>query len=367
MNLVYPWQLYHWHFGITSKCTLKCPRCPRTEYKDQLKLNRDITLAEFQKILSPELLKNTVKRITMCGDLGDPIYNKEYLDIVEYIKTSNPDIHLFTITNGSYKDEAWWKRFASISNDRDTVNFSIDGFDEESNNIYRINSSWSSIMLGMEIMSKESTAFVHWATIIFKYNQDKINAIVDEAKQRGCDAVQLTKSTKFGSKYDETYGGATDPLEPRAEFVSSSNRYERIMIPITSRQLDNSDYIKTKEIHFNKVQDKYNRAITPLCLIGTQGMYVNANGILYPCSWKGLPYSSLTSNAEHISFEDDFFTVNQSRLDLTERTLEQVLNDPIWESFFNNLDNKNTSWTECQYKCSSDIVDHDYAVGYETN
>ena len=153
MNLTYPWQLYHWHFGITSKCTLKCPRCPRTEYQDQLKLNADINLELFKKILSTELLTNTVKRITMCGDLGDPIYNKDYLDICRYIKTTNPNIHLFTITNGSYKSPDWWLEFAKISNDRDTVNFSIDGYDEESNNIYRINSDWNSIMQGMEIMS----------------------------------------------------------------------------------------------------------------------------------------------------------------------------------------------------------------------
>ena len=96
-------------------------------------------------------------------------------------------------------------------------------------------------------------------------------------------------------------------------------------------------------------------------------MYVNADAVLYPCSWKGLPYSSLTSDAENISFEDDFFTVNQDVLSLHKRSLEEVLNDSIWDKFFNNLDNSNTSWTECQYKCSADIVDHDYAVGYETN
>lgn len=366
MNLTYPWQLYHWHFGITSKCTLKCPRCPRTEYNDQLTLNKDIDLELFQKILTPDLLTNTVKRITMCGDLGDPIYNKDYLKICRYIKETNPNIHLFTITNGSYKNDDWWKEFAEISNDRDTVNFSIDGYDETSNNIYRINSNWESILNGISIMSKQSTAFVNWATIIFKYNQDKINTIVEQATTLGCDAVQLTKSTKFGSKYED-YGGTSDPLEPRAEFVSTSNRYERIMIPISTRTLDNQQYIDTKEVHFEKIQKKYNTAITPLCLIGTQGMYVNADAVLYPCSWKGLPYSSLTSDAENISFEDDFFTVNQDVLSLHKRSLEEVLNDPIWDKFFNNLDNSNTSWTECQYKCSADIVDHDYAVGYETN
>jgi len=367
MKLTYPWQLYHWHFGITSKCVLKCPRCPRTEYQDQLTLNQDIDLALFKQIMSEDLLTNTVKRITMCGDLGDPIYNRDYLDICRYIKETNPNIHLFTITNGSYKDRDWWQEFATISNDKDTVNFSIDGYDQTTNNIYRINSGWSSILEAVEIMGKQSQAFINWATIIFKYNQDHISNIVDLAGKLGCDAVQLTKSTKFGSKYGDTYQGVNDELEPREEYISKTNRYERIMIPISTRTLDNQEYIDTKEVHFHNVQKKYNKAITPLCLIGTQGMYVNADGTLYPCSWKGLPYSSLTSDAEHISFEDDFFSINKESLNLRLRSLEQVLNDPLWDNFFNNLDNISSSWTECRYKCSSDIVNHDYAVGYETN
>ena len=103
--------------------------------------NKELDLAFFKKTLTPDLLKSTVKRITMCGDIGDPIYASEYLDIVDYIKTQNDKIHVYTITNGSYKKESWWKDFAKISNEYDTINFSIDGYDNESNNLYRINSN----------------------------------------------------------------------------------------------------------------------------------------------------------------------------------------------------------------------------------
>lgn len=366
MNLKYPWQLYHWHFGISSKCVLKCPRCPRTEYNKQLELNRDISLDLIQRTLTPDLLKNTVRRVTMCGDLGDPIYNKEYLEIIEYIKTTNPNIHVFTITNGSYKDAEWWERFAKISNERDTINFSVDGFDQESNNIYRINSDWESIMLGMQIMAKKSTAFVNWAMIVFKFNEVHIDYIKQLATENGCDSVQVTKSTKFGSKYGETYEGANDTLEPSSENISSSNRYERYVIPISGRQLDIGDYLAEKEIKFHSVKEQFNKVITPLCLIGTQGLYVNADGLLFPCSWKGLPYSSLTSNGKVISFQEDFFALNKAILNLNDNSLESVLNNPVWDTFFNNLDT-NGAWTECKYKCSCDLVTKPYAVTYETN
>ena len=210
----YPWQLYHWHFEVSGKCTLKCPRCPRNDTDPVSWINKELTLDFFKKTLSPELLKNTIKRITMCGDIGDPIYASEYIDIIDYIKTHNDKIHVYTITNGSYRKESWWRDFAKVSNEYDTVNFSIDGYDDASNNLYRIGSNWDSIMQGMSIMCN-SPAFVYWATIMFSFNQDHIDKIKNQAIAIGCDGLQLTYSTKFGSKYGEAYGGQTDPLEPR--------------------------------------------------------------------------------------------------------------------------------------------------------
>jgi MoaA/NifB/PqqE/SkfB family radical SAM enzyme len=44
------------HIELSSKCTLKCPRCPRTELNPD-NLNREISLLEFQRAFSPDLLK----------------------------------------------------------------------------------------------------------------------------------------------------------------------------------------------------------------------------------------------------------------------------------------------------------------------
>jgi len=98
----YPWQLYHWHFEVSGKCTLKCPRCPRNEADPVPWLNKELDLDFFKQTFSPDFLKNTIKRITFCGDIGDPIYASQFLEIVEYLKSCNPKLHIYTITNGSY-------------------------------------------------------------------------------------------------------------------------------------------------------------------------------------------------------------------------------------------------------------------------
>ena len=368
MNLTYPWQLYHWHFEISSKCTLKCPRCPRTEYKDLVKLNEDLSLEFFQSLLTPDLLKGQVKRITMCGDVGDPIYNKEYLAICRYIKETNPDIHLFTITNGSYKSREWWEEFASICNDRDSINFSIDGYNQTSNNLYRVNSDWTSIMLGMDIMSKQSQAFVHWATIIFSFNENHLDDIINQAKVIGCDSVQFTRSTKFGSVYGDAYGGVTDPLEPtNSEHISRTHRYERYSVKLSDRSINNTDYLDTNRVEFLKTKEQYDKFITPMCVIGNRGLYVNAAGQLFPCSWTSYPYEQLGTARKSILYKDSFFNVNKDALNLYKNGLGTVLNNPIWDKFFNSLDDQDRAWVECEQKCHKHLVDEAYAVGYETN
>lgn len=361
------WQLYHWHFEVSGKCTLKCPRCPRNDTAPVPWINKELTLDFFKKILTPDLLKTQVKRITMCGDVGDPIYASEYLDIVGYIKSHNPKIHVYTITNGSYRRPEWWQQFAQISNEYDTVNFSVDGYDDASNNLYRVGSNWESIMTGMRIMCQNSPAFVYWATIVFAFNQDHLDQIEQQAREIGCDGLQLTYSTKFGSKYGEAYGGAQDPMEPRPEFISKTHRYERYFRNISGREQHNQDYLEHNLQRYQAVKQEHNTFITPMCSVGNRGLYVSADGVLHPCSWVSFPYVSMSTGRKTIHFKDSFHQVYREQLNLNTRSLDEVLNDPVWNSLAGSFDNPDKAWVECEQKCNCNLVDKEYAVGWLTN
>lgn len=361
----YPWQMYHWHFEVSSKCTLQCPRCPRNDTDPVPWVNKELSLAFFKKTLTVDLLKNHVKRITMCGDIGDPIYASEFIEIIEYIKSVNSRIHIFTITNGSYRKPNWWKRFAAASNEYDTINFSVDGYDSSSNNLYRVNSNWDSIMQGMQIMTHESAAYVNWAAIVFAFNQDHLDTIRRLATDIGCDGLQLTYSTKFGSKYGNY--GEHDPLEPRAEFISKSHRYERYFENLSDRQINNLEYLDYNRQQYMAVKERYNNVITPMCVIGNRGLYVSADGVLHPCSWVSFPYTSLTTDRKTIHFKDSFHQQYRSQLNLNTRTIEEIILDPIWDKLFPTFDSTQKAWVECEQKCGKDLVDENYAVGWYTN
>lgn len=363
------WQFYHWHLEPSAVCTLKCPRCPRVEHPDTPWLNKNMTLDFVKKLFTEDMLLNNVRRVTMCGDVGDPIYCKEYIEICKYIKSVNPKIHIFTITNGSHKKPNWWAELGSVLNEYDTVNFSVDGYDNVTNNMYRVNSDWDSIINGIAALrSANKDVFINWAMIVFSFNQDHIANIIEQAKNLGMDQLQITRSTKFGSKYGQAYGGATDTLEPRTEYISSSHRYERETRNISGRVQHNREYLEYNKQKYIKIKQQYkDQPVTPLCEIGNRGIYVNAEGVVFPCSWTSFPYTSLTSGDKTIHWPDSFFAKYRQQMNLNHRTFIEIIQDPLWAKCSNGFTNSDKTWVECAQKCSSHIVDENYAVGWETN
>lgn len=363
-----PWQLYHWHLEISARCTLQCPRCPRTEFTDTPWRNQDISYDDFTKSFTPEFIEKNVQRFTFCGDIGDPIYAPDFIPIYKYIKEVKPDCHIFTITNGSYKKTEWWKQLAEIANEYDSINFSVDGYNNETNNLYRVNSNFDSIMNGMHIMGHQSQAFVNWAAIYFSFNQDHQDEIKKLAKQNNCDQIQWTKSTKFGSKYGEAYGGKKDSFEPREEFISKTHRYERHVEKLSSRSIPNQKYMKTNENFYHDIKEKYrDYNIIPLCLVGNRGMYISADGVVHPCSWTSFPYNSLSDGNKTINYKDSFFYNNRKNISIKHHSLRDILASDIWNTLFESWKKQNKTWVECNQKCNKKYVDFDYAVGYETN
>jgi MoaA/NifB/PqqE/SkfB family radical SAM enzyme len=363
------WQFYHWHLEPSAVCTLKCPRCPRVEHPDTPWLNKNMTLDFVKKLFTQDMLLNQVRRVTMCGDVGDPIYCKEYIEICRYIKSVNPNIHIFTITNGSHKKAEWWAELAGVLNHRDTINFSVDGFDNTSNNLYRINSNFDSITTAIKTVRQHNPdVFLYWAAILFSFNQDHLSNIKQQATDLGMDGLQLTKSTKFGSKYGTAYGGDSDPLEPRAEFISSSHRYERELINLSGREQDNQDYLNHNTKKFIEIKQQYkDKPVVPMCEVGNRGVYVNAEGVLFPCSWTSFPYNSLTHQDKTIKWEDSFFAKYRDRMNLNNRTFEEIINDPLWRKCSAGWHDSEKTWVECSQKCNQHLVDEEYAVGWLTN
>lgn len=329
---------WHWHIEISSKCTLSCPRCARQEVPNGL-INTELDLEFFKRNFNEKFLIDQVEKITFCGDDGDPIYAHDLIPVISYIKAIKPTVEIVIVTNGSYRKYEWWLELAKTLSSIDSVHFSIDGYDDQSNNLYRINSDWSSIQLGIKTLRENSNVQIVWATIAFGFNQDKIAEIKSHAKQVGVDRFQLTRSTKFASVYSSY--GPNDSLQPRKEFVSGTSRFEREIIDFTFRSNP------VKNINLVLFQNlKEHKLIKPLCSVGNKGLYISAQGLLYPCCWVANRYDH---NSEWQQIATNF--------NLNQRTIEDCLNDKFWSGSF-----KEYKWQECQTKCSANIVNENYAT-----
>jgi MoaA/NifB/PqqE/SkfB family radical SAM enzyme len=330
---------WHFHIEISSKCTLRCSRCARQEVPNGL-VNTELDLEFFKWNFTPEFVLDNVEKITFCGDDGDPIYAHDLIPVIQYIKSIKP-VEIVIVTNGSHKKPEWWQELGSVLTEQDTVHFSIDGYNDASNNLYRVNSNFESIMSGIKTLRSTSECRLVWAAIAFKFNENHIDNMQLLATNLHMDAFQLTRSTKFGKIYPGY--GVIDPLQPSDRYVSSSHRFERDVIALSLRGI-NTTVSKINVALFRSVDEINN--VKPLCKIGNKGLYIDAQGRLFPCCWVANRYSH---NSEWKAIATKF--------DLNRRTLADAVTDDFWSTTF-----KTFEWQECQTKCAANRVDEKYAT-----
>lgn len=321
----------HWHIELSSICTLRCPRCPRAEVPETL-LNRQLTLEFFQQQIGTDAIRQ-IRKITFCGNDGDPIYCRDFLEICNWIKDINPTINLVIITNGSYKPQSWWNDLGLALNEHDEINWSLDGWDQTSNEQYRINSDWQSIVDGYLAFARiNNTTYRTWATIAFRFNELYLDLIKHRAQDLKFDLWQLTKSTKFGSHYPQAYG-TDDSLKPRTPtLIAQGHRFQRELHRLTDR-VRPSDRLKT--IFLQRAEEL--KEYSGICLIGNKGVFLTSRGEFYPCCWTANRY-------EH---NRSWHELARSRFNLNQHTFQEILNDKFWSNEFLQFDS-----LECQTKCT---------------
>ena len=267
---------------------------------------------------------------------------------MSWFRKNNNKVQFVIVTNGSYKTKTWWEDLNSILNEKDHIHFSLDGWNQTSNNLYRVNCNWYSIMLGINVL-RESKAYKTWAAIAFKFNEDKIGFMRQLAKQYKFDNFQLTLSTKFNKNYPSY--PTNDPLQPSDKYIATG-RFTRQSTKLTNKKWeDNCLALYTKRFYNENIEQEYarvSRSIVPLCMIGNKGLYINAEGKFYPCCWTGLRYAHNKNIFNYINMTS---------------TLGEILDDPMWKKLFTDL-LFGQGPRECGEKCSAKKWNLDHATSW---
>jgi len=327
--------LTNWHIEVSSKCTLKCPRCPREEEPGGL-INKQLTLDFFKEKIGIDIVKQ-IDTILFCGDDGDPIYCNELIEILQWIKSIKSTIVIKIITNGSYKPATWWKQLALTLTEYDELTWSLDGWNQASNEKYRVNSDWYSITKGIEIFNKyNSTTYKKWSCIMFRFNENNLDKIKRLAIEYNFDFIQFVKSSRFDTIYPGHYG-EIDLLEPIDKTLIADGINDSIIsYKLTPKQ--SPAILPSTTIDL--ARDLLDKGYAGMCLSGLQGVFLNSRGELFPCCW----------TASRNDFTRMWHELAQTKFNLYNRSMTEILEDSFWSDTF--LDLTQSKKQICGHKCS---------------
>ena len=157
---------------LTFRCNAKCPACHRQKPLS-IDLNNKkytISLDNFKKLFYPELLRK-MEWLVLNGNFGDSIMNKQFREIISYVKQH--DTRLLIHTNGGIHGHDYWTDVGNILDKRDIINFDLDGL-EDTHHIYRINTKFENVFNNAKSVINSTKAQVHWKYIVFEHNKHQV-------------------------------------------------------------------------------------------------------------------------------------------------------------------------------------------------
>ena len=239
------------HIEPTSRCTLACPRCARTVMLETFGKKAlpivDLDVNDLKYFVDVEL-----DEILLCGVYGDPIYHRNFLELIKFCKRKANKIKI--ITNGGHRTQSWWQSVVELLDCSDEITFSIDGTPENFTE-YRVNGDWKSTLVGLKECIAGSVK-TSWKYIPFSYNENDFDLTKKLALDLGVDNFEIS----YGDRWEEN-----DWLKPsNIDFID--NRYT---------------------VHQNfRNNEKKDFDIDPLCK-DQKKHYINASGYYMPCCYVG--------------------------------------------------------------------------------
>tara|TARA_B100000902_G_scaffold394529_1_gene451055 strand:+ start:984 stop:1928 length:945 start_codon:yes stop_codon:yes gene_type:complete len=292
------------NIDLSNKCTLECPKCLRQTLRQEgLRIpGEDMSIETFKK-----LLKYYDGGVVFCGQLSDPIFNDNLIEMLKLTR-DRPWVHINTAATFKKRKKDWYEK-AFKANLNAQWTFGIDGLPHQSF-IYRIGQDGEKLFEMMKL-GVECGAKVLWQYIIFKYNENYIDEAKELAKKHNI-PFELNYSGRWNKERDY------DPYRP-----SLKNR----LVSKHDREL-------------------LARKFIPKCIEGKIPVAISATQSLLPCCW----IDKQAGWADPILKK--FFS---DKLNLKNvESVEDIMKTGTWQEFFSLLINNPESVPDlCKHHCTS--------------
>lgn len=303
------------HLELTTKCQARCPMCPRRINGgplNPLMTLDEITLEQFKDWFPVNFIKQ-LDSLFMCGNLGDPIIAQDCVKIFQYLRETNPSIRLSMNTNGSARDQQFWKKLAELNVN---IRFGIDGL-MDTHSLYRIGTDWGKILDNAQHFINAGGEAI-WDMLVFKHNEHQVDSCQELSKKIGFKKFQAKHTSRF--------------KEGKFNVIDESGKTINILYPT---YLSKTFTSKVINIIPDKIQCKAQKY---------QQIYISANGGISPCCWLDMSWQ-LPNQDNRINFMDNVGEFPN----LNKNSLEEIFNS----DFFNKIE---TTWSnepliECSKQC----------------
>ena len=162
------------NIDTSHRCTLECPKCMRQHLRknDKKIPGDDLSFEDFKK-----LTKYFKRGVNFCGQLSDPIFNPNFIEMLRYCYENNIDTKIATAA--SHKKVDWYEK-AFKANKNALWVFGLDGLPKDSHK-YRINQDGVHLFEMMKLGKKLNNKIV-WQYIVFRYNENDVEECRKMAK-----------------------------------------------------------------------------------------------------------------------------------------------------------------------------------------
>ena len=305
---------------ITSACNAACPGCARTQNLDILEI-KSMSLNDIKRLF-PTIDYIKDKQFKFCGVLGDPILNKDCLNMIEYISTQGGKCEVST--NGGYQNINWWSKLGKLSAETGNINihFCVDGH-RETNHIYRVNTVFNVIERNMQAYANggAGNARATWIFIVFDHNEHELEAAKIHAKNLGFNFAIRTgmrNSYKPWVAKIKSKNAKTKKMEINKHIITTTGDKEHAKVKeVKSLEKFVKDY-RNNEVDTDQINEVIS---TVSCKFLHQGeIFISADLKLWPCCFL---WDSYFKNKENI--REKLSEYPKAWNDLTLHSIEEIM------------------------------------------
>lgn len=323
------------HLEITNRCQASCPMCSRNYrggLNNHLIKENDWKLHDFKQIVGPVI--DQLEKINFCGNFGDPLLNNDLPMMTDCVKHKN--IHVDVHTNGSLRNDKWWKSFPKHLPTNHRVVFAIDGL-RDTHNLYRIGTDFDRILDNAKTFIRAG-GIAEWCFIRFKHNQHQVEAAKALADTYGFKYFSVKDSSRFNF---ETKFAVFDK-QGKTQYHLEPPTYHNIKNFNVSDLADVEEYIRASDI---ECFAKHNFEL-----------YIDAHKRIMPCCFlAAIPYDyyregDILQNPKDVIKKQYSQLINE--LGDTKKSIKEVVESESFQTVWKKYWTINKLWT-CARTCGS--------------